>query len=166
VGRLCLNLLIVWGLTGFWHGAAWNFIAWGCYFAVLLMVEKFLLKSVLEKIPGWLARCYTLLIVLISWIFFNATSLGAAFENLGTLFGASGVGADSAAWYYLGSYAIPLLLAIVGCTPLPATVGKWLAKRFPKPTSVIEPVFLVAVLLLCTAFLVDSSFNPFIYFRF
>jgi len=165
-GRLCLNLIIVWGLTGFWHGAAWNFITWGCYFAVLLMVEKFFLKGILERVPDWLARCYTLLVVLISWVLFDARSMGGALDTLGVLFGAGGIGADSAAWYYLRSYAVPLLLAIVGSTPLPAMAGKWLAERFPKLAAVAEPIFLAGLLLICTAFLVDSSFNPFIYFRF
>ena len=166
IRRICLNLLLVWSLTGFWHGAAWNFIAWGGYFAVILIIEKFLLSGTLEKLPNWLTRCYTWLIVLIGWVFFDAGSLGGALETLGALFGANGVGADPTAWYHVESYALVLVMASIGATPLPTKAGKWLAERYPKFAAVAEPVVLIGLLVLCTAFLVNSTFNPFIYFRF
>ena len=159
--RMFFNIFTVWMLTGFWHGAAWNFIVWGLYFAVLLVVEKVFLMKYLNR-SKVLSRVYLLLAVVISFVIFNATSMGEAFSYIGGMFGAGGVPLVSAeALYYLRSYAVIFVMAIIGATPIPKlVVGKL------KATQYVEPAFLLALLALVTAYLVDGSFNPFLYFRF
>ncbi len=158
--RWMFNILIVWMLTGLWHGASWNFVLWGLLFAVVLLLEKWI--QALQKLPGLLRRAYVLLIVMLSFILFNATDLQQAVADAAGLFG--GVPLTTAeSVYYLRSYAVVFLVSIVGATPL----VKQLAMRIPeKVTAVLEPLVLIALLLTCTAYLVDGSFNPFLYFRF
>ena len=155
------NIFVVWMLTGFWHGAAWNFIIWGLYFAILLLVEKSFLLKQLDR-SKVLSRVYLLFMVVISFVIFNATNMTEAFQYIGGMFGAGGVPLVSAeALYYLRSYAVIFLIAIIGATPIPKLVaGK------SKIAQYVEPVFLLVLLVLVTAYLVDGSFNPFLYFRF
>jgi alginate O-acetyltransferase complex protein AlgI len=167
--RFVRNIFVVWMLTGFWHGAGWTFIVWGLYFGVLLLVEKMFLRKALERV-GFLAHLYTLLIVMFSFVLFDAPTFGIAIARVGQMLGA---GADSAAgpWslYYLRSYALPLLTAAVGCTPLPKRLYQTLAdKRVSgaRALTVLEPLGVAVLLALSTAYLIDGSFNPFIYFRF
>ena len=163
--KLLRNLLLVWAATGLWHGAAWNFVLWGLFYAVLLIAEKFALLPKLQKHPA-LGRVYTLLFVLLGFVLFDAPSLSAAASRIAGLFGGAGAGVESL--YYLRSYAVVLLLAVLGATPLP----KRLLARLRKDRvcgvllDVLEPIVLVALLALCTAYLIDGSFNPFLYFRF
>ena len=166
--RNILNLLIVWALTGFWHGAAWNFVFWGLFYAVLLMAEKFFLLPALKK-GRVLPHVYVLLAVTLGFVLFDAASLKDALHQLGTLFGAgtaSGLGTE--ALYMLRSYGVVLALAALGATPLPAMLWKKVqeAKSLAPVLTVAEPLCTFALLALCTAFLVDGSFNPFLYFRF
>jgi len=163
--RHVANILVVWMLTGFWHGADWNFILWGGYFGFVLLVEKFFLGKLLEKAPGALRHVYVMLIVFISWAFFDAASFGEAFGVIGRMFGAGAVFASSEALYYLRSYAVPILVGIVGATPLLKGVGGKISAR-KHPATILEPLFLAVVLVAATANMVDGSFNPFIYFRF
>ena len=162
------NILVVWLLTGFWHGAAWNFIVWGLLFAVLLMVEKLFLHRYLEKTKV-LRHVYVLFFIILSFVIFNAADMGQAFSDLGAMFGAGDLPIWSAEWsYYLRSYAVILALAVVGATPLPQ---KLLAAVRRSRTGelvlrIAEPVVLAVLLLVMTAYLVDGSFNPFLYFRF
>ena len=160
--RWVFNILTVWMLTGLWHGASWNFVLWGLMFAVLLLLEK--LAFPVEKLPVIAQRTYVLFAVMVSFVLFNAADLSEAAADIGGLFGAGGaplVTAESV--YYLRSYAGVLLAGIVGATPL----VKNLAGRIPQKTAAVaEPLVLMALLLLCTAYLVDGSFNPFLYFRF
>ncbi len=159
--RLLFNIFVVWMLTGFWHGAAWNFIVWGLYFAILLVAEKIFLLKYLEKSKVW-SRFYILFLVMISFIIFNATDMKEAVSYIGGLFGGGDIPIVSAeALYYLRSYAVIFVVAIVGATP----VVSFLANKI-KFVSFAEPVLLVMGLLVCTAYLVDGSFNPFLYFRF
>lgn len=159
--RLFFNIFVVWMLTGFWHGAAWNFIVWGLYFAVLLVIEKVFLLKHLERSKVW-SRVYILFLVMISFIIFNAADMKEALQYIGGLFGAGGIPAVTAeTMYYLRSYAVIFITAVIGATP----ALKYLAKK-TKAVSYAEPVLLVIGLLLCTAYLVDGSFNPFLYFRF
>ena len=159
--RMFLNIFVVWMLTGFWHGADWNFILWGLYFAVLLVIEKVFLMRFLKK-SRVIGRIYVLFAVLISWIIFNATSMGEAFRYIGGLFGAGGIPLVSAeAIYYLQSFGLIAALAAIGATPIP----KLLAGKV-KFLQYIEPVFLLGLLAVITGYLVDGSFNPFLYFRF
>ena len=166
--RHIFNILVVWMATGFWHGAAWNFVFWGLFYAVLLMSEKFFLLPALKK-GRVLPHVYVLLAVTLGFVLFDAASLKDALHQLGTLFGAgaaSGLGTE--ALYMLRSYGVVLALAVLGATPLPAMLWKKVqeAKSLAPVLTVAEPLCTFALLALCTAFLVDGSFNPFLYFRF
>lgn len=167
-GRQLINILIVWMLTGFWHGAAWNFILWGLYFAVLLTVEKLWLLKRLEK-SLLLSRIYTLFLVMISFVIFNGESLGQVFSDLAGLVGAGGIPFVSAeAVYALKSFGTVLLAGGVGATPAVRGLVKKVSEN-PSGGRVLnlaEPVVLTVLMLLMTSYLVDGSFNPFLYFRF
>jgi len=178
--RHIFNILVVWMFTGFWHGAAWTFIIWGLYFAVLLTAEKFFLGKILKK-SKILSHVYLLFFVMISFIIFNAADMKQAFADMGGLFGAGGIPFASAeALYYLRSYAVLLIAGIIGATPLVAKAASYLSGESKKEgetlsgkravlaniTAVAEPVVLIVLLAVMTAFLVDGSFNPFLYFRF
>ena len=162
------NIFVVWFLTGFWHGAAWNFIIWGLFFAVLLIVEKVFLLKYLDK-SKVISRVYTLVAVGISFVIFNATDMKEAFSYIGGMFGAGDLPLVSTEFfYYLKSFAVTLVIGIIGATPI---VKKAVEKIFEnskisKFIWVLEPVGLVALLAVMTAYLVDGSFNPFLYFRF
>ena len=160
--RWVVNILAVWMLTGLWHGAAWNFVVWGLFFALLLITEKWVPS--MQKLPGWLRHGYVLLAVIFSFVIFNAGSMTQAGYDLAAMFGIGGLPLSSqAAYYYLRSYGPVLLLSMVGATPLP----KLLLRQIPgKITAVLQPVALGLLVLICTAYLVDGSFNPFLYFRF
>ena len=160
--RWVVNILAVWMLTGLWHGAAWNFVVWGLFFALLLITEKWVPS--MQKLPGWVRHGYVLLAVIFSFVIFNAGSMAQAGYDLAAMFGIGGLPLSSqAAYYYLRSYGPVLLLSMVGATPLP----KLLLRQIPgKITAVLQPVALGLLVLICTAYLVDGSFNPFLYFRF
>ena len=160
-GRWVFNILTVWMLTGLWHGASWNFVLWGLFFAALLLLEK--LVPALLKLPVPVRRVYVLLAVAVSFVLFNASDLSQAAGDIAGLFGAGLPVTTVESIYYLRSYAGVFLLSILGATPL----VKQLAGRIPeKVAAVLEPLVLAALLLVCTAYLVDGSFNPFLYFRF
>jgi len=163
--RYVFNVLAVWALTGLWHGAAWNFVLWGLLFAALLTAEKFLLGKAMAKLPGWLVRVPILVVLLISFVLFNASSLSQAAADVGGMLGLGGLPAVSAeSLYYLRSYGLLLVMAVVGATPLVKNLALRLEKG--KAFALLEPVVLCALLLAVTAFLVGGSFNPFLYFRF
>ncbi len=166
--RHIFNILVVWMATGFWHGAAWNFVFWGLFYAVLLMAEKFFLLPALKK-GRVLPHVYVLLAVTLGFVLFDAASLKDALHRLGTLFGAgTASGLETEALYMLRSYGVVLALAVLGATPLPAMFWKKAqeAKSLAPVLTVAEPLCTLVLLALCTAFLVDGSFNPFLYFRF
>ncbi len=158
------NIFVVWFLTGMWHGAAWNFIVWGLYFAVILMIEKLWLLPHMKKMKV-LPHITTLFLVVISFVIFNANSMGEAFSYIGAMFGAGEYPLVSReALYYLRSYAVVFILALVGATPLPKKIFS--SEKCRKLVMFAEPVALVVLMLVMTAYLVDGSFNPFLYFRF
>ena len=166
--RHIFNILVVWMATGFWHGAAWNFVFWGLFYAVLLIAEKFFLLPALKK-GRVLPHVYVLLAVTLGFVLFDAASLKDALHQLGTLFGAGTVsGLGTEALYMLRSYGVVLALAVLGATPLPAMFWKKAqeAKFLAPVLTIAEPLCTFVLLALCTAFLVDGSFNPFLYFRF
>ena len=164
--RQFLNIFIVWMLTGFWHGAAWNFLFWGLWFAVLLIIEKTFLLRHLEK-SRVLGRFYVLLAVIFSFVLFDASGLSAALVCITQLLGLGRLPLSSPqAAYLLGSNALLLTAAMVGATPAPKIAAQAIARRWPRASALLEPVMLLLLLLLCTAFLVDGSYNPFLYFRF
>lgn len=167
-GRWFFNIFVVWMLTGFWHGAAWNFIVWGLFFAVLLILEKLFLLRLLEKTKV-IKRIYIAITVLISFVIFNAADMGEAFVYIGSMFGAGNIPLINAEMlYYLKSYAVVLGFALVGSTPvIKNTVLKLeSSKKFGKAVKVLEPALIVGLMVVMTAYLVDGSFNPFLYFRF
>ncbi len=166
--RWLLNILVVWLLTGLWHGAAWTFVLWGLFFAVFLTAEKLWYGRALARTHA-AKHLYVLLLVVVSFVLFDSASLGEAVRTIGALFGAGGLaGADRLSVYYLRSYAVVFLIGILGATPLPARLaGRLSAGRVGgRAMAAAEPVVLLALLALCTAYLVDGSFNPFLYFRF
>ncbi len=163
------NILVVWAFTGLWHGASWNFVIWGLMFAAILVLEKLFLGKLLEKMPTILKRIYTLLIVFISWVVFDATSLAQITERLSIMFGLGGVPlVTTETLYYLKSYLIVFVIGIIGATPLPSMLVKKLSdkKTWHKFVNLAEVVVLPLLLVVSTAYLVDGSFNPFLYFRF
>ena len=166
--RQLLNILVVWMLTGFWHGAAWNFVVWGLMFAVLLIMEKLWLLKPLSKCRP-LAHLYVVFFVVISFVIFNAENMGQALSDIGGLFGAGGIPLVSAeAVYCLRSFALVLILAVLGATPLLRN-GLVRLSQYPtagKVLNALEPFTLFVLLLVMTGYLVDGSFNPFPYFRF
>ena len=157
------NVLIVWMLTGIWHGASWNFLLWGLYYGILLLVEKFFLGKYLKgKV---LPRIYVMLLTILGFVLFHSATASEALTEIGRMFGLGGLPVVNAtALYYLKSYAVLLVLCALGSTPLP----KYLAGKIQahKAIVVLQPAMVLAVLLLVTACLVDGSFNPFLYFRF
>ena len=163
--RYVFNVLAVWALTGLWHGAAWNFVLWGLLFAVLLTAEKFLPGGLMKKLPGWAVRVPVLVILLMSFVLFNAASPAQAWADIGGMMGLGGLPAVTAeSLYYLRSYGVLLVLAALGATPLFKNLA--LRAEGSKAFAVAEPLVLCALLLAVTAFLVGGSFNPFLYFRF
>ena len=162
-GRWVFNILTVWMLTGLWHGAAWNFVCWGLLFGILLMVEKWV--PGLQRLPNFLRHGYVLLIVCLSFVLFNAESLSQALSDMGGMFGFTGVPlANAESLYYLRSYAPLFLMAFIGATPVVRDTARKIGE---KPWGAVLEVLLMAVLLIvCSAYLVDGSFSPFLYFRF
>lgn len=156
------NIMVVWILTGLWHGAEWNFIIWGIYFGILLIIEKLFLLKKTEKIPKFLKVIYTLFFVMISFIIFNGNEI---IENIKGLFGIGNISVISKeSIYYLKSYFIVILIGIIGATPIMKNIVK--KEKIKKITNILEPIYLFSILLLSTSYIIDGSFNPFLYFRF
>lgn len=159
------NLLIVWFLTGLWHGAAWNFVAWGLYYGFILILEKYFLGRVLDRLPAVIRHIYSLVLVLIGWVFFFSPTLGGAVDYIQLMFGVGANGlVDSEGLYLLTTNLLLLILLVIGSTPIVhrayervmAGRGKILANC----------VVYAAMFLLCIAYLVTETYNPFLYFRF
>ena len=164
------NILIVWLLTGFWHGASWNFVAWGLYFGVLLIAEKLFLLRFLEKLPAFFRHVYTMLLVMLGWSIFSFDSLGSGLSYIRALFGGYGQPVwDGGGLYLLYTNIALLLIAAVGSTPLPQKLWHRVEGRLsahPIPLGAMETCLVAAGMVLSIAFLVDASYNPFLYFRF
>lgn len=159
--RWVFNILVVWMLTGLWHGASWNFVVWGLLFALLLLLEK--MVPGLKRLPRGAAQLYVLLVVVLSFVVFNAQSLQQAGQDLAGMLGLGGLpGTTVEALYVLRSNAVLLVVGMVGATPWPKQWAQKIGERVP----LLEVLVMGALLLLCTAYLVDGSFNPFLYFRF
>ena len=159
------NIMVVWLLTGLWHGAAWNFIFWGVYFGILLIIEKVFLGKYLEKIPKILSRIYVLVIVAISFIIFSGENISQILQNIGGLIGLTTKNIISAeSLYYFKSYFVVLVIGIIGATPILKNICN--SEKLNKITNVLEPIYLFLILVICTSYIIDGSFNPFLYFRF
>ena len=162
--RWMFNLFVVWAATGIWHGASWNFLLWGLFFWVALLIEKFFLLDRLKKAPAAVGHIYTLFLVLISWAIFAIEDFTQLGGYLKVMFGLGGVPiANGAFGYYLRSYLPVLVIAGLASTPLGAKLYKKLSAR---PAQAAGAVLILAGLVLCTAYLVDGTYNPFLYFRF
>lgn len=167
------NILIVWLLTGLWHGASWNFIAWGGYFAVLLVLEKLFLYQWLQKLPGWIGHVYTMFFVLISWVIFAFDRFSQGIYYIKTMFGFGAAGfSNNETLYLLTSYYVILLILVVSCTSIPKRYAIKLSSYLNQQkagvvvNALVKNIYLIVVFVLVVAFLVDASYNPFLYFRF
>ena len=161
------NIIIVWFLTGFWHGASWNFIIWGLYFSVFLLIEKLVLKNYLNK-TKIIKHLYTIIVIIISFLIFNTSSVSEIITNLENMFIINKVPLiSSVTLYHFKSNFILLLISILASTPIINIIIKRITNRkIKKIINILEPVIYITLLILTTAFLIDDSFNPFLYYRF
>ena len=172
-GKQIRNIAVVWLLTGLWHGASWNFVLWGVYFGVLLLIEKLFLFRFMERWPSFLRRIYTLVIVLISWVIFAFDSMTQVKGYLAAMFGAGEGWINQEIMYILSNYSLLFVILILASTDFPKRLVFKIRDLWANRSTtgiigytVIENVFLLVVFLLSVAYLVDSSYNPFLYFRF
>ena len=166
LGRTVLNLAIVWLLTGIWHGANWTFILWGVLYGVFIIAERLFLGKVLEKLPSAVSWLYTILLVMFGWVLFASPDLATAGAYFGNLFGGSGIAFDNTAVYLLINYGVVLILGIFAATDAWKIIVENAAAKFPAAVHALMPVCKTGVFLLCVAYLVDASYNPFLYFNF
>lgn len=161
------NLLIVWFLTGLWHGAAWNFVAWGLYYGVILIIEKYLLSPVLDRLPDVVRHIYSIVLVVIGWVLFFSSSFGQAADYIRVMFVAGAHGfADRESMYLLTSNLILWLILIFGSTPLVHFRYEHMLRSKKWNTTIINSVVYAALFIVCIAYLVTETYNPFLYFRF
>ena len=163
--RTVRNLAVVWVLTGLWHGASWNFALWGAYYAVLIICEKLFLNRLLAKIPVFFRWLYSFVAAVVGWAFFSYTDIGAAFRVIAAMFGFPGSGTDSLGMYALLTYGFTLLVAAVCCVP---AAGAFLERlrTSGKPGKIVWSAGFLVLFVLSIAFLVDNSYNPFLYAKF
>ena len=171
LARQILNILIVWTLTGIWHGAGWNFLFWGLWFALFLILEKLFLGELLKNAPVVFGRVYTLAVILISWVFFALEKPGEILAYLQAMFGLNGVGLMNTQAMFLGNeYLVLLIIALVACLPVGSLLIHRLKSSKTGPAMALyrvgEKVIPAALLILSVAYIVDASYNPFLYFRF
>lgn len=162
------NILIVWSLTGLWHGASWNFIVWGLYFGILLILEKFILKKYFSNVPKFIKGIYTLFLVMISFVIFQGDNLSNDFNIIKGLFGLNGeLFINNVTLYYLKGYFLFIVLGVIGSTNyVKNLVIKISNGKGKKIINILEPIYLLILLIIVTMYLIDSSYNPFLYFRF
>ncbi len=165
--RHIFNLLVVWGLTGFWHGASWNFVLWGLYFAVLLIAEKYFLLKFIEKWPSIIRHIYTLVLVIISWVIFYFEDMGELWGYLKGMFGMQGVPFinDNAIYHGL-SYLVIFAIAAFGSAPIFKKLIEKTEESNKKWVFVLSTAFYLLMFIACVAYLVNATYNPFLYFRF
>ncbi|MEG2892212.1 MAG: MBOAT family protein [Clostridium sp.] len=162
ISRNILNILTVWMLTGLWHGAAWNFVFWGLYFGVILIVEKFILKNILESMPSVFRHVYSLILIMVGWVIFEIESLNGIIEYLKAMF-LNGLIVDNTGMYYLTSYGVVLAIGCILSTPL---IGKIGIKLKASKANMIIPAVQLVLFIVCICYLVNDTYNPFLYFRF
>ncbi|UYX55275.1 MBOAT family protein [Bacillus thuringiensis] len=161
------NLFVVWLLTGLWHGANWNFIIWGLYFGLFVTLEKLFLLKWLKNRMSFIGHMYTLIIVLIGWVFFEFENLSVAIDFIGTMFGFNqSVFLDNKTLYYLTTNFILFFVLAICSTPLPKRAFVYIREKSNLPGAIGIPVFYVVLVVLSTAYLVNATYNPFLYFRF
>ena len=166
--KLIRNILIVWLLTGLWHGSEWTFILWGMFIGILLVIEKLLLNKYIEKLPSIVRRIYTLFIIMISFIIFSVSNINESFNNIVGLFNFSNPFINKFTIHYLKDYGLVLIIAIFLSTPiLKNTIIKLKEnKKINNIINILDIIVLLILLVIVTSYLIDSSYNPFLYFRF
>ena len=168
-GRWIFNLLIVWSLTGLWHGDSWNFILWGIYFAILLIIENLFLQNILSKLPALIQHIYAKFFIIISFVIFNNENIKDLWSSLYNMFNFRGLDLyNDFSTYYLKSYTVLLIVSVIGATPILKNIIQKVNKNVTgqKVVSTINPILNIVLLVVVTAYLIDGSFNPFLYFRF
>ena len=168
-GRWIFNLLIVWSLTGLWHGDSWNFILWGLYFALLLIIENLFLQNILNKLPALIQHIYAKFFIIISFVIFNNENIKDLWSSLYNMFNFRGLDLyNDFSTYYLKSYAVLLIVSMIGATPILKNIIQKINKNVTgqKVISTINSILNIVLLVVVTAYLIDGSFNPFLYFRF
>lgn len=165
--RTVFNLAVVWFLTGVWHGASWNFILWGTLYGVVIILEKLFLGKLLDKIPDIFGHIYTMLLVILGWVLFDTADLPTAGAYIAKMFGAGG-GAfiDSTALYQIATYGITFIICIIGCTNLPKLAVEALKKKSAVLVNYGGIAVITGMFIICAAYLVDQTYNPFLYFNF
>lgn len=156
------NILIVWFLTGLWHGASWNFVIWGVYYGLLLLAEKYFLRTYLEKMPSIVQNIYTMILVIIGWVLFMSNSMEEAWLYLKSMFGSSRILVDTTAGYFLRCNFSLFIVCIICCGKYPIKCFRKLAKECPQIAVIVN----IILFILSVAFLVYDTYNPFLYFRF
>ena len=166
--KLIRNILIVWLLTGLWHGSEWTFVIWGMFIGILLVIEKLLLNKYIEKLPSIVRRIYTLFIIMISFIIFSGSNINESFNNIVGLFNFSNPFINKFTIHYLKDYGLVLIIAIFLSTPiLKNTIIKLKKnKKINNIINILDIIVLLILLVIVTSYLIDSSYNPFLYFRF
>jgi len=164
-GRQILNIMIVWLLTGLWHGASWNFVIWGISYGILLIIEKLFLLKQLEKAPKWVRHVYTMFFVTVLWVLFDRTDLSEAGRYILNMFGGAESFVNGTTLFYLRDNFILLVCCALCATPLVKSTFNQLTEKYSKVEYAVPALTLIG-LLLSTAFIVDASYNPFLYFRF
>ena len=163
------NILIVWLLTGIWHGANWTFLIWGLLFGIILIIEKIWLNKYMEKLPSFIRRRYVLFIVMILFIIFNSDNMSVALINIKGLFGMNGeVLINDYTLHYLKSYLLVLIIVLFSATPfIKILIDKLRKNKYINSIiNILEPILIVMILVVVTSYLIDNSYNPFLYFRF
>ena len=167
IPRHVLNIMIVWFLTGLWHGASWNFVVWGLYYGIILLLEKYLLQSALLRLPNIVRHLLTMIVVVIGWVFFFSPDMSYAMSYIGVMFGAGGGGiiGNMGAYYFLSNWVI-LLICAIGSTPYVHAAFDALILRTERKHLTIAVIIYAAMFVASVAYLVSATYNPFLYFRF
>ena len=168
-GKQIRNIAVVWLLTGIWHGASWNFVFWGVYFGLLLVIEKLLLLKYIEKLPKFVSHIYTILLVWIGWVIFAFDDISMVSSYLKTMFGLNGtLFVNNEGMYLLLNYLLLIVILVISCTNYPKRLAIYVNNRYESGIfiSLLKSVFVIGIFLISVAYLVDASYNPFLYFRF
>lgn len=164
--RAVINLLIVWFLSGLWHGASWNYVIWGLYFGIIIIIEKLFLGKILKKIPGTFSVIYTIFLVILSWVIFDGGTLDFTLDFYKTMFGASGKLIDGTSTYLLENYIVIIIIAIFAATNIFNRCFLKVNEKYSTVLDYVIPFIKVALLIVSTAYLVNATYNPFLYFNF
>ncbi|MGN0611414.1 MAG: MBOAT family O-acyltransferase [Ruminiclostridium sp.] len=167
MARTIFNLAVTWFLTGVWHGASWNFILWGTLYGVVIILEKLFLGKLLDKIPDIFGHIYTMLLVILGWVLFDTADLQTAGAYIAKMFGfGGGAFIDSTALYQIATYGITFIICIIGCTNLPKLAVEALKKKSAVLVNYGGVAVMTGMFIICAAYLVDQTYNPFLYFNF